>query len=344
MRSVHYGVFVNVFLFSACCSRFSNSDEVLLFLLMMEIDGDYSSEHGGRSVVGKFQRKRIRSAESLKLGFRALEDAELMLVASGGKRKSLCVDAWALNRFNDWRSFVGLDCTVSLEDLFESNVSYLVDLLSSFFLQVQRRDGSLYLGESLVGLLRGLGRLIRARLEERSVSSGIAVEEFFIMTDPRFKKAQLSCLTAVQRSVAAGVGRKRKTNECLTPLHVQSILAQSFMQLSTPCGCLMRLAFYVCHNFCVRGYVEMYNLMVSDFEIMYDHMGKFVRFHERSSKNHKVDLLHCQPVTCYFPDVVATFEAYFDHLPKWLAEDGSSCPLFLRGIDGELSNPSVRLA
>ncbi|KAJ7559543.1 hypothetical protein O6H91_04G090100 [Diphasiastrum complanatum] len=147
----------------------------------------------------------------------------------------------------------------------------------------------------------------------------------------------------LQRSVAAGVGRKRKTNECITPLHVQSILAQSFMQLSTPCGCLMRLAFYVCHNFCVRGYVEMYNLMVSDFEIMYDHMGKFVRFHERSSKNHKVDLLHCQPVTCYFPDVVATFEAYFDHLPKWLAEDGSSCPLFLRGIDGELSNPSVRL-
>ncbi|KAJ7514207.1 hypothetical protein O6H91_23G033200 [Diphasiastrum complanatum] len=262
-------------------------------------------------------------------------------------RALLSANRWARNRFNDWRVVMDLDPCLSIEDLFLSDLNRLLELLVGFFLQVQRKDGSLYPGETLVNMLRGIGRIIRARLELNTLSSGIVVEEFNIMLDPRFKKVRVSCLTAVQRSSVAGVGRKRKLTQSLTVLQVQSILSQAFMQCDDGHGVLMRLAFYICRNFCVRGHLELYNLCISDFEICCDHMGTFVRFDERCSKNHKVDLAHCkpermrQPVSCYLPDVVSSFEVYFAHLPKWDDDDGCLHPFFLRAIDGVRQNPVV---
>ncbi|KAJ7556854.1 hypothetical protein O6H91_05G101700 [Diphasiastrum complanatum] len=167
------------------------------------------------------------------------------------------------------------------------------------------------------------------------------------MFDSRFKKIRVSCLTIVQRSSATDVGRKRKLTQSLTCLQVQCILSQSFMQCDEAHGLLMRLAFYICHNFCVRGHSELYNLCISDFEISSDHMGRFVRFDERSSKNHKVDLVYCepermrQPVSCYLADVVSTFDVYFAHLPKWDEADGHLHPFFLRAIDGVRRSPAM---
>ena len=57
----------------------------------------------------------------------------------------------------------------------------------------------------------------------------------------------------------------------------------------------MRLAFFITQNFCVRTQIESYNLYVIDFSISQDNMGRQVRFDERSFKNHKIDLEHCQP-------------------------------------------------
>ncbi|KAJ7557895.1 hypothetical protein O6H91_04G014200 [Diphasiastrum complanatum] len=52
---------------------------------------------------------------------------------------------------------------------------FLQGVHGCFVFVVQRKDGSLYLGETLV---RGIGRIIRARtLEMNSLSTGIAVEE-----------------------------------------------------------------------------------------------------------------------------------------------------------------------
>jgi len=125
------------------------------------------------------------------------------------------------------------------------------------------------------------------------------------------------------------------------------ILAQAFMSRSDRRGCQLRLVFYVTHNFCVRAQQEMYNLCDFDFQIAEDKLGRYVRFDERSSKNHKIDLKHCQPekmrrpVFCYHVDVVDTFETYFAHLPKWTVEEKGPHPLFLRAIDGILRDPGV---
>lgn len=145
----------------------------------------------------------------------------------------------------------------------------------------------------------------------------------------------------------AGVGRKRRVTAALTPEQDAAILAQDFMSKSDRRGCQLRLAFYVSVNFCVRAQQELYNLCDIDFEFFEDRFGRFVPFDERSSKNHKIDLKHCQPeklrrpVTCYLPDVVLTFDTYFAHLPKWLPNELGPHPLFLRPIDGILRDPGV---
>ena len=97
----------------------------------------------------------------------------------------------------------------------------------------------------------------------------------------------------------------------------------------------------------MRAQQELYNLCDIDFEFSEDRFGRFIRFNERSSKNHKIDLKHCQPkklrhpVVCYLPDVVLTFDTYFAHLPKWLLNEPGPHPLFLRPIDGILHNLGV---
>lgn len=285
--------------------------------------------------------------EYLRKGFRQLEKEEVNIVAKGGHRKSAYLDNWARNRFNDWRIISGITSQDTIEDMFENSCALLNEQLSTFFLQVQRRDGKLYPGETLVGLLRAIGRIIRARCCQRSVETSKPEEEFYILEDSRFMKACVACTTSARHSGMAGVGRKRRVTAALTPEQDAAILAQAFMSKSDRRGCQLRLAFYVSVNFCVRAQQELYNLCDIDFEFSEDRFGRFVRFDERSSKNHKIDLKHCQPeklrrpVTCYLPDVVLTFDTYFAHLPKWLPNEPGPHPLFLRPIDGILRDPGV---
>jgi hypothetical protein len=50
------------------------------------------------------------------------------------------------NAFDEWRLFCGFDTSKFIIDLFEDegSIKDLVDMLFSFFLQVAKKDGSLY--------------------------------------------------------------------------------------------------------------------------------------------------------------------------------------------------------
>lgn len=194
--------------------------------------------------------------EYLRRGFRQLEREEVDLAAKGGPRKSVYMDRWARNRFNDWRKVSGIDQEESIEDMFERSVSRLNELLSTFFLQVQRRDGRLYPGETLVNLLRAISRIIRARIELRGLQTSSHSDEFYILEDPRFKKTCVSCIVSAQHSSKAGIGRKRRVTPALTPQQDVAILAQAFMSRSDRRGCQLRLAFYVTHNFLCKSSIE----------------------------------------------------------------------------------------
>jgi hypothetical protein len=53
---------------------------------------------------------------------------------------------WAINAFNEWKVLRGLDTTRSIAYLLKDEyfVKDLVDMISSFILQVAKKDGSLY--------------------------------------------------------------------------------------------------------------------------------------------------------------------------------------------------------
>lgn len=160
------------------------------------------------------------------------------------------------------------------------------------------------------------------------IATSKQVEEFYILNDPCFKKCCIACLTAVKRSIRAEIGRKRKATAPLTYEMGQQLLASLTLDRREQRGCLLRIAYYTIHNFCVRGQKELYSITDIDFSICYDATNsKHVRFDERESKDHKVDLRHCQPekmrrfVTCCHANIVETFKTYIAHLPKWNESD-----------------------
>jgi len=78
--------------------------------------------------------------------FFEIDDKELENVNKRGQRMSKHVKLWAMNAFNEWRLFHGFNMAKSIVNLFENEglIKDLVDMLSSFVLQVAKKYGSLY--------------------------------------------------------------------------------------------------------------------------------------------------------------------------------------------------------
>jgi len=83
----------------------------------------------------------------MKSHFLDLDEREVENVNKGGWRINKHVELWARNVFDEWKVFDSLDTTRSIVDLLEeeSFVKDLINMLSSFVLQVAKKDGSLYL-------------------------------------------------------------------------------------------------------------------------------------------------------------------------------------------------------
>jgi len=68
-------------------------------------------------------------------------------VNKGGQRVSKHVELWAKNVFDEWKLFDGFNTTKFIVDLSEDegSIKDLVDMLSSFILQVAKKDDTFYL-------------------------------------------------------------------------------------------------------------------------------------------------------------------------------------------------------
>jgi hypothetical protein len=81
----------------------------------------------------------------LKNCFLDLVEREVENVNKGGQIISKHVELWARNAFDDYNFFHGFDTTRSIAYLSkdESSIKDLVDMFSSFVLQVAKKDGNI---------------------------------------------------------------------------------------------------------------------------------------------------------------------------------------------------------
>ncbi len=87
------------------------------------------------------------------LKFWSLEiDKEMKNVNKRGQEVTKHIELWVKNVFDEWKLFCGFDTTKSIVDLSkdEGLIKDLVDMLSSFILQVAKKDGSLYWRQSRI--------------------------------------------------------------------------------------------------------------------------------------------------------------------------------------------------
>lgn len=127
-------------------------------------------------------------------------------------------------------------------------------------------------------LLRAIGRIIRAHQEVRVAKTQIPEVPFNIMSDIRFKKAQLTVTEIISTAGRLGLGKRRKRIDVLTLHDEAAMLALSTYKSTTAKGCSMRFAYFCTRNFFIRGPAELHELADMDFTLGKDQHGDFLRF------------------------------------------------------------------
>ncbi|KAL3696192.1 hypothetical protein R1sor_010268 [Riccia sorocarpa] len=268
--------------------------------------------------------------------FQDVDPDELHRVEQGGRRRNKFVDDWGRKRFYEWRRLKKIDCNKSIEDLSEeSDIREFVDNLTTFFLQVKKKDGQLYLPTTIQALLRAIGRVIRARQEQRCVETGIAVHPFSIWKDPRYRKVKLAADEAVQRSLDRGLGKHVKKSEILTLEEETRMLAQPKCSLQCPRGLNYVMLYYCLRKFFIRGVAGLRHVNWEDFTVENLPTGQVLRYTPDTSKTWKVDVARCaadnlrRPVDCHVPQVIDCFVKLSSVRPTWHTDELPPHPLFL---------------
>ncbi|CAM6083274.1 unnamed protein product [Calypogeia fissa] len=264
------------------------------------------------------------------------EDSSFMkTIAEGGLNPSAAVDKWARNRLNKFRAYKGLDTSIMFDDLSALDCA---TLLTKFFSQVCKKDGSFYPTATLASLFRAFHSVLRRKQECRIQRTGVDEPVFNMRTSPLFKSVSVLCVLAMQRSKLAGANLPRKKAAIITLSDEHTILSHRCTARDHPRGLQRRAVYYLLCRFEIRGGQELYKLDKCEFQFGCDDGGKFVRYDERLSKNYKVSLEwyqdehFCPALTIHEPDMVGTLQELIDHLPV------SGTFLFYQCIDSPRSH------
>ncbi|MCO5601553.1 hypothetical protein L7F22_055676 [Adiantum nelumboides] len=209
----------------------------------------------------------------------------------------------------------------------------------------EQRGGGLFPADTLMGMLRCFGRLVKKEQDLRIAGSGISEVLFDIARNPIFESTQSLVLAAMRRSVAGGVCKNRKKASVIGVTLEEEILCDIDFSLLHGRGFQMRFAFYCLLHFSMRGGLELYKLERAMFSRGSDELGPFVRFCDRSSKNYKVDLNHFQPehfrspITVRDADILAAYNQLMRHMPAVVEGDKNLAFMFLQPI----SNPRTEV-
>ncbi|CAM6118231.1 unnamed protein product [Calypogeia fissa] len=194
-------------------------------------------------------------------------------------------------------------------------------LLTRFFEQICKVDGTLYPTETLMSLYRSFHRIIRKRQEARIQNTGVEEVKLSLKESAMFKSVGVACVLAMHKSRDAGANLPCKKSAVISMEDEQIILRDACTMPTNSQGLQKRVAYYLLNRFCIWGGSELYSLPSEDFSFGADATGKFVRFDERMSKNCKVSMERFQdehfqpPIVEYDVDVVETIQKLIKHLP-----------------------------
>lgn len=95
--------------------------------------------------AGEIKELDSKLASNATHRFKQADPLHIANVKSGGQRKSRHAELWAIHAFDEWRRFKGVSTEESIADLSEKEeIRHLVELLTIFFLEIKKTDGSLY--------------------------------------------------------------------------------------------------------------------------------------------------------------------------------------------------------
>lgn len=131
------------------------------------------------------------------------------------------------------------------------------------------------LDSSLQNMLRGIGRVMRARQEQRSRETMEPILiPFNIMKDPRFTTVLDASTQTVIHSSKSGLGREVKRPDILTREEEALMLQSDGASLKHPKGINNRFVYLACRNLFVRGKTELRTLFYNQFELRVDQQGE----------------------------------------------------------------------
>lgn len=131
---------------------------------------------------------------------------------------------------------------------------------------------------SIGSLLRAIGRILRAHQDARILQTQVPEVPFNVMSDFRFKKAQVTVSETISLASRLGTGRRRKRVGVLTLGDEAAMLAKSTYVNDTAKGCSMRFAYFCTRNFFIRGSTALHELTDLDFTLGSDEHGEFLRY------------------------------------------------------------------
>jgi hypothetical protein len=114
--------------------------------LVLESDDEYDSEEDGVQV--QVDVAVVASEQQPQRKFQKFLPPDLEMCAEvnrGGKRRSVNTENWANNTFAEWCAFKGFSTNLSIADMSElPDIQPFTEMLSNFFMEVVKRDGSQY--------------------------------------------------------------------------------------------------------------------------------------------------------------------------------------------------------
>jgi len=116
-----------------------------LTYICLSLSADVNKKPTDSKIKESFKVHSASSKDPVGRRFRQIDPKEREHMKTGGERKSIHTEIWALNAFDEWRAFKGFGIEKSVADLYEEpNIEPLVRMLEDFFLELTKKDGTLY--------------------------------------------------------------------------------------------------------------------------------------------------------------------------------------------------------